>query len=96
MKNSIGFYLRILYWYKYRATYILLKQTYLALEKYTFKQQQVQATKYFEVQAQSMTSCCCKYNALYNLLFRAIFKLCFIDAIDWKFVYLFLLASLEQ
>ena len=39
------------YWYKYGATYILLKQTQLALEKYTFKQQQVQATKYFQVQA---------------------------------------------
>ena len=50
----------------------------------------------FKYKQQSMTSCCCKYNALYNLLFRAIFKLCFIDAIDWKFVYLFLLNSLEQ
>ena len=36
---------------------------------------------------QSITSCCCKYIALY--------KLFFVDAINWKFVYLFLLASLE-
>ena len=43
---------------------------------------------------QSMTSCRCKYNALYNLIF-SYFKLLFVDAINWKIVYLFLLASLE-
>ena len=50
MNESVGFYLHISYWYKYRATFILLKQK-RALEKYTFKQQQVQATKYSEVRA---------------------------------------------
>ena len=35
--------------------------------KYTFKQHQAKATKYFEVQATSMTSCHCKYTVQYNL-----------------------------
>ena len=48
----------------------------------------------FKSKQQSMTSCRCKYNALYNLIF-SYFKLFFVDAINWKFVYLFLLASLE-
>ena len=39
---------------------------------------------------QSMTSCRCKYKALYNLIFKSFF----IDAFNWKFVYL-LFASLE-
>ena len=73
MNKNVGFYLHILYWYKYRATCILLKRTTFKQQytfkfyKYTFKQQQAQATKYFEVQATSMTSCRCKYNAQYNL-----------------------------
>ena len=37
MNDGVGFYLRISYGYKYRATNILLKQTQLELEKYTFK-----------------------------------------------------------
>ena len=45
MNDLVGFYLRISHLYEYRATCVLLK-TYLALEKYTFKQQQVQVTKY--------------------------------------------------
>ena len=49
--------------------------------KYTFKQKQAQATKYFEVQAAKPSV--------------AIFKLFFADAINWTFSYLFLLASLE-
>ena len=93
MKNSIGFYLRILYWYKYRATYILLKQTYLALEKYTFKQQQVQATKYFQVQATKYDKLSLQVQCPVQSV--AIFKLFFVDAINWTFLYLFLLASLE-
>ena len=48
-------------------TNITFKQQYtFKFYKYTFKQHQDQATKYFEVQATSMTSCCCKYNAQYN------------------------------
>ena len=50
MSESVGFYVHILDWYKCRATYILLKQAHLALEKHTFKQYQAQATKYVEVQ----------------------------------------------
>ena len=34
MNDSDGFYLRISYRYKYRATYILLTQIQLSLEKY--------------------------------------------------------------
>ena len=49
-------------------TNITFKQQYtFKFYKYTFKQHQAQATKYFEVQATSMTSCRCKYNAQYNL-----------------------------
>ena len=49
-------------------TNITFKQQYIfKFYKYTFKQHQAQATKYFEVQATSMTSCRCKYNAQYNL-----------------------------
>ena len=53
MNDLVGFYLRISHLYEYRATCVLLK-TYLALEKYTFKQQQVQVTKYekFSLQAE--------------------------------------------
>ena len=43
-------------------TNITFKQQYtFKFYKYTFKQHQAQATKYFEVQATSMTSCRCKY-----------------------------------
>ena len=49
-------------------TNITFKQQYtFKIYKYTFKQNQAQARKYFEVQATSITSCCCKYNAQYNL-----------------------------
>ena len=48
----------------------------------------------FKSKQQGMTSCRCKDNALYNLIF-SYFKLFFADAINWKFAYLFLLASLE-
>ena len=34
--------------------------------KYTFKQHQAQAAKYFQVHATSMTNCRCKYNAQHN------------------------------
>ena len=51
MNESVGFYLHISNLYNYRATYILLKQAQLQLEKFTFKQQQAQATKYCELQA---------------------------------------------
>ena len=64
---------------------MLLKQTQLALEKYTFKQQQVQATKYDKLSLQVQ----CPVQSV------AIFKLFFVDAINWTFLYLFLLASLE-
>ena len=99
MNESVGFYWHISYWCKYRATYlaetnITFKQQYtFKFYKYTFKQHQAQATKYFEVQAT-------KYD---KLLLRvqcpvqsvAIFKLFSVDAINWRFLYLFLLASLE-
>ena len=49
--------------------------------KYTFKQQQGQATKYFDVQATEQSV--------------AIFKLFFVDAIYLMFLYLLLLASLK-
>ena len=49
-------------------TNITFKQQYtFKFYKYIFKQQQAQATKYFEVQTTSMTSCRCKYSAQYNL-----------------------------
>ena len=86
MSESIGFYLHILYWYKYRATYILLKKTFkqqhtFKFYKYTFKQQQAQAAKYFEVQATKQSV--------------AISTLFVVDAVNWTFLYLILLASLE-
>ena len=55
-----------------------------------FKQQRT-----FKSKQQSMTSSRCKYNALYNLSSAISNKLFFIDVFNWKFVYLFLLASLE-
>ena len=62
-------------------TNITFKEQYtFKFYKYTFKQEQAQATKYFEFQA-SMTSCHCENNALYNLQL-AIFKLFFVDAIN--------------
>ena len=49
--------------------------------KYTFKQHQAQATKYFEVQATSMASCRCNYNSQYNLqLFLSYFLLMLLTA----------------
>ena len=87
MNESAGFYLHISYWYKYTATYILLKQITFKQQytfkfyKYNLKQEQAQAKKYFEVQATKQSV--------------AIFKLFFVDAINWTFLYLFLLASLE-
>ena len=51
---------------------MLLKQTQLALEKYTFKQQQVQATKYDKLSLQVQ----CPVQSV------AIFKLFFVDAIN--------------
>ena len=73
---------------------MLLKQTQLALEKYTFKQQQVQATKYFQIQATRCDKLSLQVNALYNLLFGYLLVF-FVDAINWKLLCLFLLASLE-
>ena len=76
-------------------TNITFKQQYtFKFYKYTFKQQQAQATKYFEVQAT-------KYDKLslqvqYPVQSVAFFKLFFVDAINGTFLYLFLLASLEQ
>ena len=60
----------------------------LALEKYTFKQQQVQATKYDKLSLQVQ----CPLQAAPQLCLSCFF----VDAINWKFLYLFLLASLEQ
>ena len=57
--------------------------------KYAFKQHQAQATKYFEAQATSMASGRCPVQSV------AIFKLFFVDAFNWTFLYLFLLPSLE-
>ena len=49
-------------------TNITFKQQYsFKFCKYTFKQHQAQATKFFEVQATGMTVCHCMYNAQYNL-----------------------------
>ena len=60
---------------------MLLKQTQLALEKYTFKQQQVQATKYFQIQATRCDKLSLQVNALYNLLFGYLLVF-FVDAIN--------------
>ena len=47
---------------------ITFKQQYtFKFYRYTFKQHQAQATKYFENQATSMTSCRCKCNVQYSL-----------------------------
>ena len=52
----------------FAETNITFKQQYtFKFYKYTFKKHQAQATKYFEVQATSVTSCRCKFNAQYNL-----------------------------
>ena len=72
----IWFYLNFIYFYinfvysqaGYNEQQYAFKQQYtLKFYKYIFKQRQSQATKYFEVQATSMTSFRCKYNAQYNL-----------------------------
>ena len=49
--------------------------------KYAFEKQQAQAINYFEVQATKQ--------------YLALFKLFFVDAVNWTFLYLFLLASLD-
>ena len=68
-------------WLYLAETNITFKRQYtFKFYKYTFKQQQAQATKYFEAQATKQSA--------------AVFKLFFVDAINWMFLYLFLLASL--
>ena len=76
-EQDVGFYFHISYWYKYGATYILLKQTLLSSNNIlssSINIQQAQATKCFEVQATNQSV--------------AVFKLFFVDAINWKFLYL--------
>ena len=72
----------ISYWYKYRATYILLKQTQLALEKYTLQilLSWVQATEYDKLPLQVIPCTICS---------STIFKLFYVDAINWKFWFIF-------
>ena len=53
--------------YHFERSITLKQQHTFKFYKYTLKQHQAQATKYFEVQAASMTSCRCKYNSQYNL-----------------------------
>ena len=85
MNDLIGFQLRISYWYVYRVTYALLKQTYLHLKNILSSNKSKQ---------QSMTSVAASTMPC-TIWSSTIFKLFFIDAINGKFVYLFLLASLE-
>ena len=61
MNESGGFYLHIL------SNIYLAERNLTFKQQYTFKQHQTQATKYFEVQATSMTSFRCQRNAQYNL-----------------------------
>ena len=64
MNNSDGFYLHILYCYKYRTTYIFLKQIQLALENYTRKKQQ--GMKYCRCKQTPHTIC---FSVLYKLFY---------------------------
>ena len=82
MNDSVGFYLRISYWYKYRATYILLKQTTTRNKVLSSPSNTV-----WPVVVASTVVC--------TICSSVIFKLSFVDAINWKFFYLFMLASLE-
>ena len=93
MNDLIGFQLRISYWYVYRATYALLKQTYLHLKNILSSNKSKQQST-FKSKQQSMTSVAASTMPC-TIWSSTIFKLFFIDAINGKFVYLFLLASLE-
>ena len=81
MYDSAGFYLLISYWYKYTTTYTLLKQ------KIYFQVTTSPNNKVWQVVVASTVPC--------TICSLAIFKLFFINAINWKFWYLFLLISLE-
>ena len=80
MYDSAGFYLLISYWYKYTTTYTLLKQK-------IYFQVTSPNNKVWQVVVASTVPC--------TICSLAIFKLFFINAINWKFWYLFLLISLE-
>ena len=69
------------------------KYKYFKFYKYTFEQYQVQATKYFEIQATKYEKLSLQVQCPVQSV--AVFKLFFVDAINWTFLYLFLLASLE-
>ena len=81
MNESVRFFLHISYWYW--ATYVLLKQKQqytFKFFKYTFKQHQAQATKYFEVQATSNDKFPLQVECPVQPV--AIFKLFSLDAIN--------------
>ena len=86
MSDLVGFYLRISYWYEYRATYVSLKETIYTWKIY-FQVTASPSSKVWQVVIASTMHC--------SIWSSAIFKLFFIDAFNWKFVYLFLLASLD-
>ena len=96
MNDLVGFYVRISYWCEYRVTFALLasNEHNLLVKNILSSNNKSKQQNTFKSKQQSMTSCRYKYNAMYNLIF-SYFKLFFVDAINWKFVYLFLLASLE-
>ena len=69
MNDLVGFYLRISYWYEYRKTYALLKKYNLHLKNLLSSNNKSKQQSTFKSKQQSMSSCRCKYNALYNLIF---------------------------
>ena len=71
-------------WWRYGSTW-----TYMQQYAFKFYKHQAQATKYLEVQATSIKQVQCPVQSI------AIFKLFFVDAINWTFLHLFLLALLE-